>query len=225
MPASGKYNCLGMKHMKNARCQFKRNNPATGAAIHQDIQHQELIIKENSVLQALLIESLQNHMTCAVGSIAGTADGFPRLVVGMPAKGALGNPPIRGPRERQTVMFQVVHCLDSLTAHEFDCILITQVITTFDRIIGMPLPVILFKVSQGGADSPLGRARVGPHGMQLAYHRYIGNLRGIQGCHQARPPGTDNYNVIGMGLDHIHLLSSFPSGSARINFEHQQSAQ
>ena len=60
--------------------------------------------------------------------------------------------PLRFPRRQRHATSLT---LRGLPAHVLDGILITQPVAAFDGIIGMPAPVVLGHVAQGGVDSSL----------------------------------------------------------------------
>ena len=66
-------------------------------------------------------------------------------------------------------------------AHELDRILVAQVIAAFDGVIGVPLGMVFFIISQGCADAALRRAGVRTSRIQLADDGSLGRARGVQG--------------------------------------------
>src|SRR5665648_417630 len=71
-----------------------------------------------------------------------------------------GEAPVRGPVERQTHVLQVQHRLDGLPGHHLRGVLVDQVVAALDGVEGVPLPVVLLDVAEGGAPPALGRAGV-----------------------------------------------------------------
>ena len=55
----------------------------------------EFVVEFDIVFYTLLVERLQDHVTGAIGGVAGPADWHTGDIVGVSAEGALGNTPIR----------------------------------------------------------------------------------------------------------------------------------
>ncbi len=97
-------------------------------------------------------------MPGTVGGVARAPYGFVGDIVGVPAKGTLGDATIRRARERQAHMLQLIYRLGRLFAHKGDHILVAQVVAALDRVEGVPLGVVLLDVPQRRADTTLSRA-------------------------------------------------------------------
>jgi hypothetical protein len=138
MPACGEDNRFGMDGVQFACCQFHCHN-ASGLAIdHDEIKHLIFIKEIDLVLQALLVQGLQDHVSRAVGGVCRAADGFARFVVGMPAKRTLGNFAFGRAVEGQTHVFEFEHGVDGFIGHELDRVLVAEIIGTFDGIVHVP---------------------------------------------------------------------------------------
>ena len=124
-------------------------------------------------------------MTGTVGSVARPADWLTGDVIGVPTEGTLGNAAFGRAREGQSVMLQLINCPDRFVTHEPDRVLVAQVIRTFDRVEGMPFPVVFFIAPQCCANATLGGAGVRAGRVELAQYSDIGGLGSVQGCHQA----------------------------------------
>ena len=148
--------------MHLASGQFYRHHTRHRPVGNQQVHHLVFIIEQNIVLDALLEHGLQDHVPGSVGGVAGAADRLAGDVVGMPAKGALGNPTVRRSRERQPHVLQVIYGLHGFIAHKFNRVLVAQVIRSFDSVESVPFGVVFFVITQRGADAALGR----PQGME-----------------------------------------------------------
>jgi hypothetical protein len=66
----------------------------------------------------------------------------------------LGNAPFQRAIKGQPHMLEFEHGIDRFIAHKFDRVLVTQVIRAFDRIVGVPLGVILFQAAEAAPMPP-----------------------------------------------------------------------
>ena len=87
------------------------------------------------------------------------------MVAGVTAEPALVNTPLGGAVEGKTHFFKVEHGIDGFFRHNLCRILIDEVVTAFDGVKRMPLPVVFLDVSQCGAHTALGGAGVGAGGV------------------------------------------------------------
>ena len=179
---------------------------------HQQVDHLELVEEVDLVLQALLVEGLQDHVPGAVGGMAGTADRLAGDVVGVPAEGTLRDLAFRGAVEGQPHVLQLVDRLDRLVAHELDRVLVAQVVGALDGVIGVPFGVVFFLAAERRADAALGGAGVRAGGVELADDGGLGRLGGIQPCHQTCAAGThhDDFKLMC-----FHWAAPMRSGSCK----------
>ena len=137
------------------------------------------------MLDALLVERLQDHVAGAVRGEAGPAYGGLAVVAGVAAEAALVDLALGGPVERQPHLLQVEDRVDGLLGHDLGGVLVDQVVAALDGVEGVPLPVVLLDVGQGGAHAALRRAGVGPGRVELGEHRgarRAGRTRGPRAC-------------------------------------------
>ena len=187
MPAGGKDDRLGMEDMHLAGGQLDRNHARGRPVDHQQVNRLEFVEEGHVVFHALLVERLQDHVTGAVGRMAGPPDRFAGHVIGMPAKRALGDLAIRRPVEGQAHVFQFVDGRHGLIAHELDRILVAQVIRAFDGIVGVPFGMVFFLAAERCADATLGGAGVRTGGVELGDNGGFGAPGGVQAGHEPRP--------------------------------------
>src|SRR5699024_2705425 len=122
------------------------------------------------------------------------------VVAGVPAEAALVDPALGGAVEGQPHLLEVEHRVDGLLGHHLGGVLVHQVVTALDGVVGVPLPVVVLDVRQRGTHAALGRAGVGAGGGELGDDRGAGALGGRQGRAHAGAAGGDDHHVVGMGL-------------------------
>ena len=85
----GKDDSFRMEGMQFARGKFNGNHARGFAFHHNEIKDLIFIEERDLVLDALLIERLQDHMTCAIRRMCRAADWLARDIIRMPAKRTL----------------------------------------------------------------------------------------------------------------------------------------
>ncbi len=150
------------------------------------VEHVELVEEVDAVLDALLEQRLQDHVAGAVGREARAADGGLAVVAGVPAEAALVDAALGRAVERQAHLLEVQDRVDGLLAHHLGGVLVDEVVTALDGVEGVPLPVVLLDVGEGGAHAALRRAGVGARRVELGEHRGAGALAGLEGRAHAR---------------------------------------
>jgi len=93
--------------------------------------------------QTLVVKGIEDHPSCMVGRVARPLHRLLTIVPGMSSKVPLGNLPVGSAVERDAHMFQFVDHPGRLLTMIFDGVLISKVITSLDRVVKMPLPVVL----------------------------------------------------------------------------------
>jgi len=179
---------------------------AAGPAIHhQQIQHVELVEELDALLDAVLVQRLQDHVTGAVGGEARPAHRGLAVVAGVPAEAPLVDLALGRPVERQTHLLQVEDGVDGLLAHHLRGVLVDQVVAALDGVEGVPLPVVLLDVREGGAHAALRGAGVRPGRVELGQHGGAHARGGLQRGAHAGAAGSDDHDVIGMELHHVRF--------------------
>ena len=82
-----------------------------------------------------------------------------------------------------------------LAAHHLHGILITEVVAAFDRVVGVPLPMILLHVAQGRANPALRRARMRTRRVELAQYRRVRDPRELQRRPQSGAASTYDHRI------------------------------
>ncbi len=165
------------------------------------IQRVKLVEELDVVLDAVLIQRLQNHVAGAIGRVAGPAHRGLAVVAGVPAEAALVDAALGGAVERHPHLLQVEHRVDGFLAHDLHGVLVGEIVAALDGVERVPLPVVVLDVGQRGAHAALGRAGVAAGGIQLGQHRGTHpRTRLDRGAH----PGTaraDDHHVVSVLAD------------------------
>jgi len=143
-----------------------------------------------------LIQRVQHGMAGAVGHRAGAHGRRAAVVPGHAAEGALIDLAVIQAVERHAVVFQFDHRLVGLAAHELDRILVTEVIRALDRVVHVPVPVVLAHVAEAGGDAALRGDGMGTGGKHLGHHRHLEVGMGkLQRGAQTGPAATDDHRI------------------------------
>ena len=93
-------------------------------------------------------------------------------------------------------MLQFIHHLAGLAAHEFNGILVAEIIGPFHCVVHMPVPVIFGDISERRGNATLRGHRVGSGGKYLGQHRHLETrFRQLQCGAHARTAGADDYRI------------------------------
>ena len=91
----------------------------------------------NIVFNDLFVKGLENVMSGFISSETGAWESGP-------AERSLGDPAIFAPAERAPPVFELVDQTRRGRRHDFDRVLIGQIIATFDGVKSMPFGVVVF---------------------------------------------------------------------------------
>ena len=171
-----------------------------------DVEGVELVEELHVVLDAVLVQRLQDHVTGAVGGVAGTTHGRLAVVAGVPTETTLVDLALGGPVEREAHLLQIEHRVDGLLGHDLDGVLIGEVVTTLDGVEGVPLPVVLLDVGQRGAHAALSRAGVAAGGVELGQNRGAGTRGGFDRRTHPGAAGAHDDDVVAVFLHVLGLL-------------------
>ena len=161
----------------------------TGPSVGQhQVEHVELVEELDALLDAVLVQGLQDHVAGAVGRVAGAAHGGLAVVAGVAAEAALVDPALGRAVERQAHLLQVEHRVDGFLAHDLGGVLVDQVVAALDGVEGVPLPVVFLDVGQRGAHAALGRAGVRAGRVELGEHGGAGRLVDSMAARIPAPP-------------------------------------
>ncbi len=160
--ASGDDGHIGAEPMNRPVLETPSEQTAARAIlVHQEV-HGEILDKEAClVLEALLIERVQDGVA---GPIRGGAGPIRHVALGIicrvSTKAALVDLALVGTAERHTQMLEFHDSGDRLTAHEFDRVLVTEPVGAPDCVEHVPAPVVPFHVAERRADATLRGNRV-----------------------------------------------------------------
>ncbi len=210
--AGGEDHGLGLEDVDLAGRQLVRDD-AGGALLavdlgQQQVEHVELVVELDALLDAVLVERLQDHVAGAVGGVAGAADRGLAVVAGVAAEAALVDAPLGGAVERQAHLLQVDHGVDGLAAHHLGGVLVDEVVAALDGVEGVPLPVVLLDVGERGAHAALRRAGVGAGRVELGQHGGARALAGLEGRAHAGAAGADDHDVVDVRLHGVRARPS-----------------
>ena len=177
----GKQNRLGAEGMDLAVEYLVGRHAAGYAVLDQQIDDVVFVKELDVVADALLIQSLQDHVSRPVGGIARAAHRPLPKVVGVTAERPLGNLAIRCAVKGQAPVLQFIDCLDGFARHDFGGILVDQVVAALDRVEHVPFPKVLLGIAQRCADASLGCPSVGTGGIELAEYGHAANLAQLEG--------------------------------------------
>ena len=131
------------------------------AALEEQVNDLVLVEELDAVLDALLVERLQDHVAGPVGREAGAADGRLAEVAGVAAEPALVDLAVGRAVERQAHVLELDHRLDGLVGQHLGRVLVDEVVAALDGVEHVPLPAVLLEVAERRADAALGGAGVG----------------------------------------------------------------
>ena len=191
------------------------------AAIDQQVDDVVLVEELDAVLDALLVERLQDHVPGSVGREAGSPHGRLAEVARVAAESALVDLALSRPIERQAHVLEGDHGLDRLAGQDLGRILVDQVVAALDRVVHVPLGVVFLDVAERGADAALGGAGVRSSRVELGQHRRLDVRAGqLERGPQAGAAGAhdDGLVVVDRRAHRTLAASSPPIGRVRITW-------
>ncbi len=179
---------------------------ALALVVHEKVEREILDEELGVVLEALLVERVDDGVAGAVGGGAGALRHGAAFVHGVAAERTLIDAPVLDARERHAPMLELDDRGDRLAAHIFDRVLVAEPVGALDRVEHVPAPVVLAHVAERGGDAALRRDRVAARREHLAD---AGGLEARQ-AHaerraQARAAGADHDDVVGVLDDRVAL--------------------
>ena len=166
------------------------------AALEEQVHDLVLVEEPDAVLDALLVERLQDHVAGSVGRVAGPPDRRLAVVAGVAAEAALVDLAVRRAIERQAHVLELDDRLDRLAGQDLGGVLVDQVVAALDGVEHVPLPVVLLEVAESGADTALGGAGVGAGGIELGQDGGVDALAGqLQSGPQTGAAGADDDRI------------------------------
>src|SRR5260370_10493458 len=143
--------------------------------VHQEVDGEILDKEARLVLEALLVERVQD---CVAGAIRGGAGPISHVALGIlrrvPAKAALVDLAVLGTAEGRAEMLELDDRGYRLAAHVFDRVLVAEPVGPPDRVEHVPAPIVFFHVAERRADAALRGNRV------AACRKDLGDAGGVQ---------------------------------------------
>jgi hypothetical protein len=173
--------------------------------VQEQVEDVELVVELDILLDAVLVERLQDHVAGAVGGVAGAADRGLAVVTGVAAEATLVDAPFGRAVEGQAHLLEVEDGVDRLLAHDLGRVLVDEVVAALDGVEGVPLPVVILDVRQGSAHAALRRTGVGARRVQLREDRGAGTGAGLEGRAHPCASGADDDNVVRVRLHGVRL--------------------
>jgi hypothetical protein len=156
-----------------------------------------LVVEPDAVLDGLLVEGLQDHVSGAIRGEARPPDRTLPEVPGVAAEPTLIDLALGRAVERQAHVLELDHGLDRLAGQDLGGVLVDEVVTALDGVVHVPLPVVLLEIAEGGAHAALGGAGVGAGRIELRQDGGIDpGLGQLHGGPQAGTAGPDDEGVV-----------------------------
>ena len=169
--ARGQHRGLGLEDVHVAGFHFERRHAHDIAVfVAQEVKRHPFDEELRAGCQIALVEGMQQRVSGAIGRGTGTLHGLFAEVGRVAAKWALIDRAVRVAIEWHAEVFELVHRVSGLAAHELDGVLVTQPIRPLDGVVHVPVPVVFAHVPQRCADAALcghrvraGRKHLGQH--------------------------------------------------------------
>ena len=123
-------------------CQIPGHDPPANAGVHNQIDCEILDKKFGPVLERLLIQRVKYGVPGAIGSRAGALCNAFTKISRHASERTLVYFAFLGAREWHAIMLKLDYRGHCFAAHVLDCVLISQPVRTFNRIVHVPLPAI-----------------------------------------------------------------------------------
>src|SRR6185369_6664802 len=118
------------------------------------------------------------------------------VIARLAAERALIYPAVRRAVERHAEVLELVNGFVGLAAHEFDRVLVAQVVRALDGIEHVPVPVVVAVVSERRGDAALRGYCVRARGKNLRQHRDLQiGFSEMERRAQTGPAGADDYRI------------------------------
>ncbi len=231
--AGREHDALRAEAVDRAVLQAPRHHAAAGAVLHDEVEREVFDEELDVVLEALLIQRVQDGVAGAVGGGAGAIGRGLAVILHVAAERPLIDAPVLGAAERHAEMLQLIDGRNGLAAHVLDRVLVAEPVRTLDGVVHVPAPVVRPHVAERRADAALRG-----HGV-AAGREHLGDAGGLQPrrAHaerraQSRSAGADDDHVVGViddvvgargrHRDRVHApdIHSVPRARARTTAQH-----
>lgn len=197
---SGNDSVLGTESVERTILQIKSQHTAALALLEDQIQGEVLHKVVAVVAEGLTVEGVQQGVTGTIGHRTASM-GLAALaeLQALAAERTLVYLAVLGAGEGHAVVLQFDDSLGRLPCHVVYSVLIAQPVRSLNRVVHMPLPVILLHVAQRRIDAALGGDCVRSGGKQLGDHRRSESLgHQAEGSPQSSSTSTHNNGIIRM---------------------------
>ncbi len=195
--AGGEDYLVRAETMQPACREINRDDAATGAVLHHQVDGEILDKEFGIVFQRLLVKGMQHRVTGAVRGGAGTLRDALAEIRRHAAERSLVNAPVLGARKGHAVVLEFDDGIHRFLAHVLDSVLVSQPVRALDRVVHVPAPVVIPHVGERRTNAALRCNRV------AARREYLGDAGSRESCFgqaESRPQsgtaGTDDDNVI-----------------------------
>ena len=159
-PADGQQRRFRMKDVYFAGENLNRHHAFTHIVFEDQIDHLVFVEELHVLLDALLIQRLQDHVAGAIGRLARSHHRPFAEVARVAAKAPLLDLAVGRPIERQAHVLQFDHGIARFFGQHLGGILIDQIIAALHGVVHVPFPVVFFHVAQRCGHATLRGARV-----------------------------------------------------------------
>ena len=204
VPTGGEQNRLRTEHVELSGRELVGHD-ARGPAVvgpHQ-VEAVELVEEPDVALHALLVQRLEDHVSRSVRGVACALDGPLAVIRGVSPETTLVDQPVRCPVEGEPPALQLVDGGDRLLGQDLGGRLVHEIVAALHGVEGVPLRVVLLDVAERRADAALGRARVGPRGIELRDDGRLHPAGGLDRRAEACSAGADDHGVVRVGDRHV----------------------
>ena len=198
------HHSFGVKDVQLTGSDFVGDYPFRDVILDEQVHHLKFVEEPDVVLNALLVQRLEDHMSRAIRCVTGSLDCGLTVISCVSSKRPLGDFAFRRSTEGKTPVLKLKDRVDRFPRHDFDRILISEIITSFDCVEHVPFPAVRLHVSQCSTDAALRRAGVSPGGIEFAHN---GNARACGCVKRPHQTGTacTNYDRIKSVIRHAYV--------------------
>ena len=157
------------------------DHTAAFAVLDDQVGDEPLFIGAHAGLHDLLVHDVEDRLAGDVGDEE-------RPGVARASEGPRSEAPLFVPVEDDAHVLQVDDLLRRHFAHQFDRVLVAEVVASFNGVVDVGLDGVVAG-SEGRVDAPLGCVGVASDGVDLAHHGHVGPgaIRRDRGPHTREP--------------------------------------
>ena len=173
------------------------------------VENEPLFVHADSSPHDLFVENVQQ-------GLAGEVCNEECAGLTLTSESAGAKPALFVAAEGDTVVFHLDNFGTSLTAHDLDGVLVSEIVGSLDSVVCVVVPVVS-GVFKRGVDAALSRVGVAPNGMDLGDDRYVGPVlgRGQRRSHAGQSSAYDQ-DIVG-----VHSGPPLRSQIPQMNIAHR----